>query len=265
MESNKKHGNGFLWGLILILAVVCGYFAYELYMKPDVKEETKVEEKTSKKETEKKNEEETKELDLNGFVVQNLVRLISLNKDCWYNSYYAGLELNKEVLTSDFDHQIKLSLAYLNLETNEIGYSDCSKYDVSKMSSHYKWENTESVYCEGTPEVISGKTMKLSMEEVFGENSYQPDSFSPRYGALSTIYRYYAPTDEFVSFIANGGGTCGSYDVKVTSATMKEDQIILSVSTGSNENNVEKEQNTYEFTFKKQNDFYYFYSIKRTK
>lgn len=259
MEGQRKHGNGFLWLLILVLVGVCGYFAYELYMKPELKEKNQTEEKINKEEQKK---EKIEELDINDSLVKELTDLISINS-VYGRSYYDKFIVNQEVAAKSLDNQFRLYLAYLKVPTTSIKKTPCSEDMQVDLEYGYTCGNGDG---NGMTNVIAGSDMELATEKIFGANAYLAESFNPNYWMITEKYYYDRVHDNYVLANIEGGGTGKVNDFTITKAIKNDDTVIIFMEhMVLNIGNSNETLYSYEFSFKQEKENYIFYSVKRTQ
>lgn len=265
MEGNTNKNNNLVWIIVVFLVALCGYFAYELYAKPvEVGKDNNKQQTEEKKKENEKEEVENKEevLNVNDPLITKLSLLISASDINMPGVINEQLKDKETIMASEFSNVAKLYLGYLRVADSQKNKLNLNNYDRSKVNFTYNNQDfSKWVYDDVTPiSTINGNTMKLLVEEIFGSNSYISESFCPGYNKLSTIYFYNATNDEYVEYPTEGGGTGGWQLTNISNAVKTNDTVTMQANYKVLTDNT---VSYYEFTFKLQNDNYYFYSVKK--
>lgn len=193
---------------------------------------------------------ETKELDLNSTIVQDLYSKVKTN----IREDLANFELNDEM---------KLYLAYRQIPANKIYDSNCNYFSDTKMPPYTCKETAEF-----TPKAFKQEELMLESKKLFGESTQIPyDDIQLGLTCLGG-YQYIADRGEFVS------GNC----IQQTTTTFKVDkELIRATSTESTISLYEKVKyygtegknppeklisGTYKYTFRLDVNYNYIYISK---
>ena len=193
---------------------------------------------------------ETKELDLNSTIVQDLYSKVKTN----IREDLANFELNNEM---------KLYLAYRQIPTTKIYDSNCNYFSDTKMPPYTCKETPEF-----TPKAFKQEELMLESKKLFGESTQI--AYDDIQLGLTCLggYQYIADRGEFVS------GNC----IQQTTTTFKADkELIRATSTESTINLYEKVKyygtegknppeklisGTYKYTFRLDVNYNYIYISK---
>lgn len=142
---------------------------------------------------------ETKELDLNSTIVQDLYNKVKTN----IREDLANFELNDEM---------KLYLAYRQMPTNKIYSSNCNYFDDTKM---YVYTCKESL--EYRPTAFKENDLMIEVKKLFGETTTVAHDDVQLGGACLGGYQYIAERGEYVE------GECS----QPTTTTFKADKELI--------------------------------------
>lgn len=193
---------------------------------------------------------ETKELDLNSTIVQDLYSKVKTN-------------IREDIANFELNDKMKLYLAYRQLPISKLHESDCNYFNDGQMSPYTCKKSTDF-----TPQAFKEEELSIELKKLFGESNNI--AFDDIQLGLACIggYQYIKERGEFVS------GQCDELqtttfkaDKSLVKATSNETTITLYEDVkyyGTEGKNPPENliSGTYKYTFKLDTNYNYIYIMK---
>ncbi len=230
--------------LLLIIASLCfyNYYSYTLHERElaHLKDEC----------TPVSTSGETKELDINSTIVQDLYSKVKTN-------------IREDLANFDLNDEMKLYLAYREIPTSKIYDSNCNYFNDAKMPS-YTCKDTS----EFTPKAFKQEDLTLEVKKLFGESTEIAHNDIQLGITCLGGYQYIADRGEYVSGECSQlSATTFKADKELIKATSTESQITIYEKVryyGSEGKTVPEKliSGTYRYTFKLDMNYNYIYISK---
>lgn len=170
------------------------------------------------------------ELETSDALVQKLYESIVVETTS-RGGYDYHIGLTSILYATDMSSELKNYYGYGNLGTKYIKSEICSNYPNQKNSlgtieTYYCGEVDADFMKEISTKVFLGEYLKISVESIFGDNSYVPATFKADLCGTSK-YFYDKDTSTYVLASLEGGCTGPLPEYSLVSATKTTDSIIL--------------------------------------
>ena len=268
MQEKKKSNKGIIVILILFILIsitLGGYIVYDKgYLDKFLGKEKVVEPSKEEKKEETIEKEEIKTLSLNDKEVQDLYDKIKSTEAFDQKLINNVLENKKELILKELDPNILNYYGYRNLKINQLKNDLCKNYPNLITNNKYICNNNDNVgigddVTNNSTHVIDEEDLKLSVEEIFGKDSYQrSDAFEISW---AEYYVYDKSSKRYIETFIASGGTDITYEKELIDLKQKEDSLSLIESIKFEDSVNEK----ISYNYKLDNDNYYLYSISLEK
>lgn len=216
MEKQKSTGKTVII-IVLLLALIasCGYIGYDMFLKEEGNTTTSEENK------EPNQEEQTKELELNNRLVQNLYREVGSGDEYGIYWMYNDIENQDKIDIQSMPEINKMELVFVNIRQTDIDGVSC--YNVPEMpdvGQCFENQGTEMIAREVVEETyrkLYGSTASLDLNTIM----YTDSNGVGRYVYIESLDAYVLYT------IQAGGSSAATYQRQLTRAEQIGNQIKL--------------------------------------
>lgn len=254
--------------LIILLIAAVGYIGYDKLLKKDI---------TKKTIESKKEETETKELDINSRLVQNLYSKVSTgeNKEEKASFNFNYMYKDKDFYADKADEQQKMSILSRLIDNRNGEYSNCNNTKIPdtfntstgsyvSICNWSKENGTSAPFSNNS--IYSKEYISYLYKELYGQKATLDTNiefYDGNYGCA--VYTYVSSIDSYVYYVHVCGETTGpggSY-ANITKAVKESDKLMIyeKVTTLNYENEEESQKkittSNYIYTFNLEDDGMY--------